>query len=306
MPVRYFTHNEIDKSLWDEAVLHSPNGNLYALSWYLDIVSPDWEALIEGNYENIFPLTQKKKYGFSYLAQPPFTQQLGLISRTRATSDRVNHFLKALPRHFRFVEMNLNKDNIASHEEYQYKQNINYELSLLPDYTEIRKRYSTNLLRNLKKAMKNEHRTECGKTSIQDMIQLFRRNRGAGLDQLGNSEYSLLSLLLHEIHRRDKGEVYSTFSKEGEMIAAAFFATFREKRIFLFSATGRQAKETAAMPELIDLYISRHCGQKRILDFEGSNDAKLGRFYRGFGADVFSYQQVRKNNLPAFLRWIKK
>ncbi|MFH0895437.1 MAG: hypothetical protein V2A54_13455 [Bacteroidota bacterium] len=306
MPVRYFTHNEIDKNLWDDTVTRSPNGVFYALSWYLDLVSPGWDALADENYESIFPLTHKKKYGISYLCQPRFTQQLGLISKARVSSDRVNLFLHSFPRQFRYVEINLNKDNIASQEGFIFKQNIDLELDISSDISEIRKAYSQNLTRNLKKAAKSELHYEQGATNIHDMISLFRKNKGSELDNLSSTDYALLSLLLNEIIRHGKGEVHSAFNKSGNMIAAAFFATFREKRIFLFSATCRESKETGAMSGLIDHYISLNCGQKCILDFEGSNDTKLARFYRGFGSKAFTYQQVKKNNLPPVLRWMKK
>ena len=51
--IKYLTHNNIDKTRWDECIRRSFNGNIYAWSWYLDIVHPQWEALIENNYERV-------------------------------------------------------------------------------------------------------------------------------------------------------------------------------------------------------------------------------------------------------------
>jgi hypothetical protein len=56
---------------------------------------------------------------------------------------------------------------------------------------------------------------------------------------------------------------------------------------------------------LIDKFIQEHAGEKIILDFEGSNLPGLARFYKGFGSDDFVYLQVRKNNLPKLVRWLK-
>ncbi len=39
------------------------NGLIYAKSWYLDIVADQWDALVENDYEKIFPLVHRKKYG---------------------------------------------------------------------------------------------------------------------------------------------------------------------------------------------------------------------------------------------------
>ena len=52
----YLTHNQIDKQRWDECIAQSPDGLIYCWSWYLDVVHPGWEALVEDDYENVMPL----------------------------------------------------------------------------------------------------------------------------------------------------------------------------------------------------------------------------------------------------------
>jgi len=49
----YYKHNQIDFERWDKVITNSQNGLVYALSWYLNIVTPGWEALIEDDYEYI-------------------------------------------------------------------------------------------------------------------------------------------------------------------------------------------------------------------------------------------------------------
>ena len=55
--IKHLTHNMIDKRRWDDCIAKSFNGSVYAWSWYLDIVHPNWEALIENDYERVMPLT---------------------------------------------------------------------------------------------------------------------------------------------------------------------------------------------------------------------------------------------------------
>ena len=45
--IAYLTHDQIDKSRWDDCIAHAVNGMAYAWSWYLDVVHPGWEALVE-------------------------------------------------------------------------------------------------------------------------------------------------------------------------------------------------------------------------------------------------------------------
>jgi hypothetical protein len=99
--------------------------------------------------------------------------------------------------------------------------------------------------------------------------------------------------------------VRGVHTSEGECIAGAMILISGGRAIFLFSATGDTAKETGAMPLLLDTFIRENAGSDMVLDFEGSNDEQLARFYRGFGAGHFSYQRAEKNMLPAWINFIR-
>ncbi len=58
--INYLKHDQIDQQRWDDCIAHAPNGLVYAWSWYLDIVHPGWEALVEivdDKYLSVMPLT---------------------------------------------------------------------------------------------------------------------------------------------------------------------------------------------------------------------------------------------------------
>ncbi len=57
---------------------------------------------------------------------------------------------------------------------------------------------------------------------------------------------------------------------------------------------------------LLDRFIAKYANTDTVLDFSGSNDADLARFYNGFGAEKEVYYRVVKNRLPLFIRWLKK
>ena len=86
MEIKFLSHNQINKEKWDAAIDEAINGIIYAKSWYLDIVSPDWTALILGDYEVIMPLTYRKKFGVKYLYKPFFAQYLIAMSANCFTS----------------------------------------------------------------------------------------------------------------------------------------------------------------------------------------------------------------------------
>ena len=57
---------------------------------------------------------------------------------------------------------------------------------------------------------------------------------------------------------------------------------------------------------LIDRFIARHAASDTVLDFAGSNDEQLARFYAGFGSEKETYIRIVKNRLPFFIKWLKK
>ena len=69
--------HEINEQLFDELMRQS-HAPAYTHTWYLDAVCGQWAALVFGDYDAVFILPHKKKWGITYLMQPDFCQQLGL------------------------------------------------------------------------------------------------------------------------------------------------------------------------------------------------------------------------------------
>jgi hypothetical protein len=302
--ITYLKHNQIDKAKWDECIDHSHNRIVYAQSWYLDIVSKGWEALVSADYETVMPLTYGNKYGIKYLYQPFFTQQLGIFSRNESTQKLEEEFLISIPSKFKLVDIALNKGNAIQSENFQTKNNVNYELKLDKTYSEIASGYSSNTKRNIYKAAQHKlsviHDVSTGK-----LIRLFRSNLGKGIKNIKDVHYQLLKQIMDKSLLEQNAEIYGVNSIDGELCAGAFFLKSYDSYIFLFSATNDESKENGAMFMIIDQFIRTHADEKITLDFEGSNIKNLARFYKSFGADEFNYLRIKKNNLPRLLRIFK-
>ena len=138
----YLKHSEIDKQKWDTLIETSPNGIIYAYSWWLDIVCPAWEALVEGDYSSVMPLTHRSKAGIRYLYQPAFTQQLGVFGKDLPTKEKVSAFMEAIPQEFKLVEISLNEKNIFSEKEWELNPCLTHHLNLNHSHDELFKKYS--------------------------------------------------------------------------------------------------------------------------------------------------------------------
>lgn len=297
--IKYLKYDLIDKQKWDNCIDNAFNGSIYAYSWYLDIVCEEWDALVEGDYESVFPIPFKKKMGIHIIYQPFFTQQLGVFTRSKLTPDIVNEFLEAIPSRFKLIDLNLNIHNQIDLSGFSHHLMVNHELDLISDYEQLRKNYSTNTRRNLIKAEKSDLFI-VKEVKPDDIIELFRENRGKGIKVLKEFNYLRLRRLIYTCIYRDAGKVYAAYTSENELCAGAVFIESHRKPVFIFSGQSEKGKEKRAMFLLIDHFIKEHANKHLTLDFDGSNDEALSRFYKGFGSTRIDYLRISRNTLPLY------
>ena len=308
--ISYLTHNQIDKQRWDECIAQSPDGLIYAWSWYLDVVHPNWEALIENDYETVMPLTGNKKFGINYLFQPFFTQKFGVFGKKEVSEAKIDEFLKAIPEKFKFAEFRINKSyetykTPGTYTTYQSENHRNIELSLSPDYSVIAANYNSNTKRNLSKAQKQ------GLTIVENaepsvIIELFRKNRGKDIKHWGDNEYNRLLSLVEAAKNHNSCMVLGVKSTDNQVVAGAIFMISHKKTVFLFSGSDESNKENHGLTFLLDFVIEKFSKTDKILDFEGSDNDGLARFYKGFGGEEKYYSELKFNKLNKFANFAMK
>lgn len=295
--IRFVKYEDIDKSRWDECIEKAINGKIYGYSWYLDIVCREWNALIEDNYEAVFPLPSGRKFLIQYIYQPFFTQQLGVFSRKHLTSAVVRDFFDCIPKQFRYIDLNLNTLNKPDNLNCKIIPQLNHELDLIFPYPYLLKNYSQNTRRNIKRALQSEIALSSSATP-DEVVLLFRQNRGKDLKHLSNDEYKILLRIIYACIHRGIVDVRGAYSEHNELCAGAVFVSSHEKAIFLFSAVNTEARTNGAMSLIIDQFIKQNAGRQITLDFEGSNDPDLARFYKSFGATMLTYPKIISSKFP--------
>jgi len=303
--IRFVEHNDVDTEKWDRCIKRAINSTPYAFSWYLDIVVSHWNALILNDYEAVFPLPTKRKWGVQYAFTPFWVQQLGLISQTNEGLKRIDDFISLIPSTYRFIELNMNhtvpvKDSLN----YNIVENFNYVLPLNKTYHLQREAYSKNLKRNLKKA--NLKGIQLFKNDApQNLITLFRHDKGQYSDHFKEADYKNLEHIMHVAINKHCGEIWMAYGEGNRALAGCFLLFGPRRVVLLFTGNSPEGKASAAMPFLIDQFIKTSANSSFLFDFEGSNDENLARFYKSFGAVNQSYQNLKINRLPLLLRLIK-
>ena len=295
----------IDKRRWDDCIAKSFNGSVYAWSWYLDIVHPDWEALIENDYERVMPLTPSRKFFLSYMFQPFFVQQLGVYSQSTLSADDVERFVRAIPAKYKIVRYRLNEFNKVDYELGIYEPHRNVVLDLIYDYQSLCNNYNNNTKRNLIKA------NSAGLTIDKDVkaetiIKLFAENRGRDVEHWKEKEYKRLLDLVDTAIYHECCFVCGVNDIEGRTIAGGIFMCSHDRIIFLFSGSDESYKNKHALTFMLDNMIREFSESKYIFDFEGSDNDGLFRFYKGFGGKEVYYPEVKYNNLKGIFKIASK
>lgn len=300
--IRYLKHDEIDFERWDECIEKSVNGLFYAYSWYLDMCASSWDALVMDDYQAVMPLPHRKKYTVRYIYQPFFIQQLGVFSRDRLSGQRTEQFIRAIPAHFNYAAFNLNIYNSLPPEHPAIGgRGVTHELDLILPYEKIRRRYSENTKRNIRKA---------GKKGVfitsharpEEIIQAFRTQKKSGHAAFREKDYKLLKHLIYSGMHKQMVDVLAAYSETNNFCAGIVFFKSHRKAVWLFSGSTPEARENGAMSLLVDHYIRKNAGREMVLDFEGSTNAGLARFYKSFGSKECLFLQIRLNRMPPVIR----
>lgn len=277
----------------------------YAYSWWLDVVSPGWEALVEDNYMAVMPLTRNRKFGFDYLFQPFFTQQLGVFSQEMLSQAKVSSFLDSIPAKYSYIDIQLNTGTCPVNSDFSCTARKNFILDLSPDHIHLSANYHRNCRRNIQKAIQAGLIVKSGLDAA-DFTTFIKSHLDKQLTGLGKGFYPALQLITNTTIQLGNGEITGVYNRTGKLLAAGWFVTAAGRCIFEVCASSKEGKESQAMYRLVDHAIREKSGSRLIFDFSGSNLPGVAYFNASFGALATTYFGIRRNLLPWPLKMIKK
>ncbi|MDD3322403.1 MAG: hypothetical protein PHS59_13270 [Paludibacter sp.] len=289
MQLKHLRNSSIDYEKWNECISKSFNSLTYAYSWFLDVVSPGWEALVSENYEYVMPLPAKSKYKIPYLVQPVLTQQLGIFSPNEINEEIVINFIKEIP--YYSYELNLNEKNFYS-KAFIYP---NYILDLNQPYKNLQNSFSKNTKRNIDKAKKLKLVVKKD-ISLNDFLEFYY-----GIDKkFLYVQKAILENVIQTGYTNNSVSLYGVYSAQNELIASLFILHSLNRLTYLLPVSNAEGKNSSAMFYLIDYLIKKEANKNICFDFEGSRIEGIARFYRGFGAKNHPYY-ILKRFRPSFL-----
>lgn len=273
----------------------SVDQKLFSAKWFLDIVHPDWCAYIDGDYESALVLPKKKRWGISYLVQPLFCQKFSILHNrpTLSTEDisieTYSNLISWTGKNFLKVHFCLGFLPQPS-DKFIIKERTNCKLKLDSGF---RNAYSSQIKRHLKQAQNFSFHSSFS-DSPKELIQLFNENNNKENSYYGRSEMLILEKVIFEGIRSKRMLLQEVRNNSGELLSGAVWFLAGNDSIFFFSARKSDTSEKGFFSWMIDHFIETQLKGLGVLDFEGSDNEGLKRYYLGFGSEVEKYYEIIK------------
>ncbi len=297
MTITRIHHQDIDFKKWDQTILNSETPFVFAQSFYLNATCPKWDALIIGDYESVFPLTYKTKFGYSYLPQPPFTSQLGVFGKVNLEVEQL--FYEYITKHFTLIDLELNVSNKISSEFISPKNT--YILNYKNEY-----KFNQNTKRNINKAIENGFIVE--RVGDNDVVTLSQKYLNPFLERevkLNKATVSLLDDLLKNSIDSKTLYTFKVLDKDQMIKALGHFISNGKHALYLKGTNFDKADNSGSMHLLMKYAIEFFADKATFFDFGGGSKQGLANFYMGFGGQVSTYSFLQVNRLPRLIKFIK-
>lgn len=286
MHITHLKHNEIDFDKYDSTIIACGWGRVYAMSWYLDVVSPGWEALTTKDYSIVMPLPIKKKFGLKYITQPYFCQQLGLFSVLNVEISKIKDFYTRIP--YRFARFQGNT----------FDSNIYLKDCLRPNYfldttktSDPKSQFASNTKRNIKKSISAGNNIT--QISVEEYLEFTKKHNS---EVYSDKLLPVLKNLANTIIEHKYGNIYAT-TVDNKPTSAVLIVNQNNRIYYLSPVSSVEGKNLQSMSFIVNNLISEAQKTGKTIDFEGSSIEGVARFYSGFGAEKEFYGVWKKIKL---------
>lgn len=298
--VQHLQHHQIDFNKWDACIMHALNTDPFLLSSWLNVVEPDWSALVADDYAAVFPVFHTKKMRWSFFDLPNFVQKISVYGEMRYEQEFAEQ-LKVL--HKKTDYLCYTTDERLVEDSSIQKIQRRHQILTLKDGV----RFPTKVWgRNIRKAEAS------GLTSITAVpIEVFVTALKKELIEKGNpykkADYLLLESLAIKSVNEGYGFIEGIKDATGTFTCGQFYI-YLTGRIYLVACF---SNDTARQHSLLHYLLYKIIQQKYEKDttmrvhFGGSNIPVIADFNKNFGALDEDFILAYKNTLPFWFRIFK-
>lgn len=293
--MRFLKHKEIDQKKWDQKILQSEFPLVFAQSFYLNACAKKWCALVAEDYSALMPLPVKQKFGFKYIAQPPFTSQLGVFGTSNPAIECA--FVAFIKNKFSIISLELNAKNTGEGKDFGLKKT--YFIDLKQE-----NQLNTNTKRNIAKAQKlnlvvEEILAENVMNLNKHYLHPFLRNQL----NISKKHVKIFDKLLEAGQKEKYLKTFCVYNAERKVLALAHFISNGKHAVYLKGSNFDKEENSGSMHLLMQYAIAYYRKNNNVFfDFGGGQKSSLARFFAGFGAKEMFYPilKINKISFPFF------
>jgi hypothetical protein len=290
----YYRNNEVDRELWDNCIKNSPAAKPYAYSWYLDIMAPGWQALVDDDYDSVFPVPGFRKFGIEYVATPVFLQQLGAFSPDKPASGVITEFLDFMPDFFKLIDLCVGQK--IETDGYKVTEKTNFELDLSRPYDILSANFTTHCRRNIHTSEKNKPELVYDFTP-EEIVDLFIQNKGKDIKGIKTRDYQRLRTLMNFCINNKKGRLIGVRNARKKLIFGIFLVEVYRVKTILFVVNTPFSRERRIGYFVVNELIRSLSSSKTTLDFAGSSIPSIASFMESFGCIKVPFYRIYRNRL---------
>ena len=293
----YIKHDDIDFKKWDATILSSAIPFVFAQSFYLNATCPNWDALVINNYESVFPIPQKVKFGFKYLPQPPFTSQLGAYGKLNL--DIEQQFYDYIISNYKLIDLELNVSNQIKSSSISPKNTFSF---LYKDGYTLNQNSKRNITKSKGLGFKVVQVNEDESLKLsQNLLNPFLINE----IKLATSTVLLFDQLLINAITNKMLYTFKVIDESQQIKAMAHFICNGKHALYLKGTNFDKLDNSGSMHLLMMHAIQFFENKAEFFDFGGGSKAGLASFYAGFGGKPMTYSFLQINRLSPLIKFIK-
>lgn len=268
-------------------------------AWWMDAVSVGkmWDA-----WETM-PYLLRCRLGMRYIVMPQQTQIGGyfLADATQNADDvaaRIDAHLRQLHLAYYYQHFPLGSDipKAMAKRGYRVQERVSYRIEDLHDMDAIRRNYSENKRRQLKKSRS----LSVNFSMSPDAFYQFHADSLSAQGKHITYSLEFFDTLYRACMAHSAGQIIAISDTDQQVHAAAFIVYDKHTTYFLIPAYNPAYGKSGAGARLVDECIQFAQSHSEVFDFEGSMIPGVANHYRQFGSVPRTYCSVEKVYNPLF------
>lgn len=298
----YHKNDEIDRELWDNCIMSSSVTKPYPYSWFLDIMAPGWEALIDDDYDSVFPIPSYSTFGTRYSVQPAFLQQLGAFSPDKPASAVIYEFLDFMPELFRLTDLSIGQK--IKYRGYRVTEKENYVINLSYPYEKLVDRFTPECRQQIASTVRLRYKP-ADNIDPDELVNLFLSDKKSNRRKLTYKDLGRLKELMQHCIPAGKGIIAGVRDQDEKLIYGIFMIAIQGSLTFIFEAESKSSLANHTGLFAINEIIRENSSSDKILDFAGISDN--ASVVKGilFGGVNIPYYRLYRNRLFYPVRLMK-